>query len=185
MNDVSKTFDAMGLNSSYAHPQADAIIDECAHMLNTIPEGQRLLDMAKNKAINIDIMTGRKIDWKVDAANRSIHMFCPANTKSVDVEEMTLGFAIALREVEHADIGIPVPKPIENPESAPNDLLKFFLDINMETYKIVSEFEAVGKAAKFLDLLKKLGQYDEYKEYVSGRSAEEMAERLKEKLNRT
>ncbi|HNQ91628.1 MAG TPA: hypothetical protein PKI93_01715 [Alphaproteobacteria bacterium] len=187
MNDITKDFESMGAQmaagpASYGHPQADIIRKECESLLSKTSEGTRLLGYKNDNNIRIDIIAGKKVDWKASHADNTAYIFCPANTKAVDLEEMALGYAIAIREMEHKDLGIRHPDPVAHPaEENQLILLDYFLDMNMEMCKIVSEFEKSDKETKFLDLVKKLGQDDFYREYVSGKSKQE----LKETLNKT
>lgn len=191
MNDMLKEFGDSGARMAagpidYAHPMADAIISECTNLLLKIPEGQRLLAYQKDKGITLSILAGKKVDWQVSHDENKAVIFCPANTKAVDIQEMAMAIGIAIREMEHKDLGIHHPAPHQNPEMAQQIMLNYFLDMNMEMCKIVSEFEKVDGNiySKFLDLVKKLGQDEFYREYVSGKSQEELKETLKKTLTK-
>ena len=53
MNDVFKEFGSSGAApavSSYGHPLSDAILKESTELLKLIPEGRRLLKLAKDRS---------------------------------------------------------------------------------------------------------------------------------------
>lgn len=183
MNDMLKEFGDSGAQmagpSSYAHPQTATVVEECNELLEKIPEGRRLLDYAKDRQIKIDILIGKKIDWKVFYEENRACIFCPANTKAVDLHEMAMALAIAIREMEHKDLGILHPNPaLQGAETAHRILVDYFLDINMEMCKIVAEFRNMEEGPKFLDFIKKLRQDEFYEEYVSGKTKEQLRELL-------
>lgn len=188
MNDMNKQFETMGAQlaagapTSYSHAQSDVIRDECQSLLRQIPEGQRLLEFLKTDSCDIKILNGKKVDWKSAPDAKIAYLFCPVPTKAIGLEEITLGYAIAARELEQPKHGIYQPNPNHPPEMAFQTMLEYFLDITMEMSKIVAEFAARDPNTKFLDLIKKLGHNKFYSEYISGKNKEELREILKRTL---
>lgn len=188
MNDMNKQFENMGAQlaadapASYGHAQSDIIRDECQNLLSQIAEGQRLLDFAKSEGCEIKILNGKKVDWKTTPDAKIAYLFCPVPTKAISLEEVTLGYAIAIRELEQPKYGIYQPNPNQPPETTFYTMLEYFLDITMEMCKIVVEFVARDPNTKFLDLIKKLGHNEFYSEYISGKNKEELREILKRTL---
>ena len=189
MNDMLKQFGDTGAaiasgSMTYTHPLADAIISECTDLLGKVPEGQRLLAYKQEKGITIDIITGKKVDWQVNHEQNKAAIFCPSNTKAVDIQEMTLALAMSIREIEHKELGIIQPNLQISADMGQKILIDYFLDLNMEMCKIVTEFETRDEEnfPKFLDLTKKLGQYEFYRDYVAGKSQQELWETLKKTL---
>lgn len=189
MNDMLKQFGDTGAaiasgSMNYAHPLADAIISECTALLSKIAEGQRLLAYKQSKGITIDIITGKKVDWQINHDQNKAAIFCPSNTKAVDIQEMTLALAMSIREIEHKELGVTQPNMQISAEMGQKVLIDYFLDLNMEMCIIVTEFEKADadNFPKFLDLVKKLGQYEFYRDYVAGKSQQELRETLRKTL---
>ncbi len=189
MNDMLKQFGDTGAAiasgaMSYAHPLADAIISECTTLLAKVPEGARLLSYKQSKGITVEIITGKKVDWQVNHEQNKAAIFCPSNTKAVDIQEMTLALAMSIREIEHKELGIIQPNLQIPADHSQKVLVDYFLDLNMEMCRIVTEFENgdADNFPKFLDLVKKLGQYEFYRDYVAGKSQQELWETLKKTL---
>jgi hypothetical protein len=174
MNEVVKEFGMSGnVSRDYSHPQADAILAESQNVLAEIPEGQRLLSLAKEKSYIFKVMVGKQADWHVMPPS-TLTLICPANTKAVNLEEMALSLGLGLRELEQPSVGIARPT-MDALGQLPDLTFKYSLDISMEMYKIVTEFDGRDKYPKFLDLLKRLGHSDIYKGYRAGKSQQEIA----------
>ncbi|MEK7802323.1 MAG: hypothetical protein AAB276_07705 [Pseudomonadota bacterium] len=179
MNDIAKDFgnSGAGINPAaphYAHPQADAIMEECRDILSTISEGKRLLAFADEKSIKIEIITGKEPGYRFALPDLA-YLICPLNTKAVDLPEMAVCLGLAIREMEQPHAGIFRAIPALHGEQTPNILFRQMLDITLEMCRIVSEFEAVGNHTKLVDLLEKLGHGEIYKGFKSGKNQEELA----------
>lgn len=173
MNDVSKTFGSSGAAptvSTYAHPLADAIIAESTAMLAEIPEGRRLLALAKERRYKIEIIAGREPDFKYGSEDTAF-VICPQNTKAVDLDVMALIYGLAIYELEQPSIGI--PRAAFDP-SQKHILFNQLLDITLKMCQIVGEFEDANKSAKLVDYLAKLGHSKLYSGFRSGKSKEEL-----------
>lgn len=177
MNDVSKDFGHSGVPSAapnYAHPMAAAIMEECTSLLGKIPEGRRLLSLMKEKAMRIEVITGKEPGYRFALPDLA-YLICPANTKAVDLPEMAVCMGLALRELEQPYIGIFRAIPAIQGEQLSSILFQQLLDITIEMCKIVGEFEDVGNHAKLVDLLEKLGHLELYRGFRSGKTKEELA----------
>jgi hypothetical protein len=182
MNDVSKTFGSSGAVpavDSYAHPLADAIIAESTSLLAEIPEGRRLLAIAKTKNYKIEVISGREPDFKYGSVDTA-YVICPQNTKAVDLDVMALIYALAIYELEQPSLGI--PRAAVDP-SQKHILFNQLLDITLEMCRIVGEFEDANKSAKLVDYLAKLGHINLYRGFRSGQSKEELTKTYSVTIN--
>lgn len=173
MNDVLKDFGSSGAApavGSYGHPLADAIKKESIGLLSEIAEGKRLLEVAKERNFKIEIISGRFPDFRYGDLETA-YVVCPLNTKAVDLDVIALTYALAIYELEQPSIGI--PRAGYDP-SQKHILFSQLLDITIKMCQIVGEFEDVGKSAKLIDYLAKLGHSELYRGYRSGKSKEEL-----------
>ena len=174
MNDVLKDFGSSGAAApvdSYGHPLADAIKKESVALLNNIPEGKRLLALAKDQNYKIEVINGRFPDFRYGSADTA-YVVCPLNTKAVDLDVIALTYALAIYELEQPSLGI--PRAAYDP-SQKHILFSQLLDITLKMCQIVGEFEDVGKSSKLIDYLAKLGHIELYRGYRSGKSQEELS----------
>ncbi|MDD3019563.1 MAG: hypothetical protein PHX61_01120 [Alphaproteobacteria bacterium] len=179
MNDMLKEFGDMGAQmaggqTSYSHPQAGIILEECESLLSKIPEGQRLLALAKEKGFKTHVIAGKIPDFNV-VGDDSLLLLCPLNTKAVDLDEMACNLGMGFRNLEQPHIGIPKPLMQNTPEQA-HALRRHFLDITVEMCRIVSEIYDLNNKTKIVDLVEKLGHRELYEAYRSGKSDKEMAD---------
>lgn len=179
MNDITKDFESMGAQlaggtSSYGHPQAKIILEECESLLSKIPEGQRLLAFSRAHNVKTQVITGKIPDFNV-APDNTLLLICPMNTKAVDLEEMAVNLGMGIRNIEQPHVGIPKPLMNNTPEQA-YAARKHFLDITVEMCKLVSEIYDLNHNTKIVDLLEKLGHRELYEAYRSGKSEQEMAD---------
>lgn len=177
MNEVVKEFGLSGTGKSeqqYSHPQADAVLAECQDLLGKIPEGRRLLELARSKNYAISVITGPKPDY-IYMSPTATQLVCPLNTKAVDLPEMAVCMGLAIRDLEQPSVGIPRAVPAIHQQSLPQVLYKQLLDISIEMCKIVGEFYDVDNNTKLVDLLEKLGHGNLYRGFRSGKTQEELA----------
>ena len=182
MNDVSKEFGSSGAvptAGSYGHPLADAILNESASLLSQIPEGRRLLELAKTNNYKISVISGREPDFRYVASDTA-YLICPLNTKAVDLDVMALIYGLAIYELEQPSIGI--PRAAFDP-SQKHILFSQLLDITLKMCHIIGEFEDVNKSTKLVDYVAKLGHHDLYRGYRSGKSKEDLTNIYSVKIN--
>lgn len=173
MNDVSKNFGSSGAApavDSYAHPLSATILSECADLLSHIPEGRRLLNVAKTNHYKIGVISGREPDFRY-VSNDTAYLICPLTTKAVDLDVMALIYGLAIYELEQPAIGI--PRAAFDP-SQKHILFAQLLDITLKMCQIVGEFEDVDKSTKLVDYLTKLGHSELYRGFRLGKSKEEL-----------
>lgn len=167
---------------SYSHAQSEAIRVECQGLLSQISEGRRLIEFAKSEDCQIKILNGKTVDWKSTPNAKIAYIFCPVPTKAINLEEVALCYAIAIRELEQPKYSIYQPTPNQPPEMAFHTMLEYFLDITTEMCKIVAEFYKRDTNTKFLDLITKLGHNEFYSGYISNKTKEELRQILKQTL---
>ncbi len=173
MNDISKNFGESGAVpsvSTYEHPLSDAIVKECTSLLSEIPEGRRLLALAKDKNYKIGVISGREPDFKYVNENTA-YVICPQNTKAVDLDVMALIYGLTIYELEQPSLGI--PRAGFDP-SQKHILFNQLLDITLKMCQIVGEFEDTHKSTKLVDYLSKLGHSDLYRGFRLGESKEQL-----------
>lgn len=176
MNDVLKDFGSSGSVppvNSYAHPLTDTILKECGALLSEIPEGKRLLALAKEKNYKIEVISGREPDFRYGSEDTSF-LICPLNTKAVDLDIMALIYGLCIYELEQPSLGFHRPAPGVPGVDLPQILFRQLLDITLEMCKIVGEFEDTKRSTKLVDYLAKLGHSELYREFRLGKSKEEL-----------
>lgn len=174
MNDVLKDFGASGAVApvdSYGHPLAEAIKKESIALLSEIPEGKRLLALAKDRNYKIEVISGRFPDFRYGDVETA-YVVCPLNTKAVDLDVIALTYGLAIYELEQPSLGI--PRAAYDP-SQKHILFSQLLDITIKMCQIIGEFEDVGKSSKLIDYLAKLGHIELYRGYRLGKSKEELS----------
>lgn len=174
MNDVSKQFGTTGSApavDTYSHPLKATILEECESLLQEIPEGRRLLSLAKERGYKVDVIAGREPDFRYVAADTT-YLICPHNTKAVDLEVMALIYALAIYELEQPSLGIHRQTSLE--ASQKHILFKQLLDITLKMCHIVGEFEDREKPTKLVDYVSKLGHSELYRGFRLGKSKEEL-----------
>lgn len=173
MNDVSKDFGSSGAvpqASSYGHPLTQQILEETRELLSKIPEGRRLLEVAKDNNYKIEVISGKEPDFRYGSEDTAF-LICPMNTKAVDLEAMACNLGLAIYELEQPSLGI--PRGSYDPAMR-HILFNQMLDITIKMCQIVGEFEDLGKGSKLIDLLGRLGHSQLYKGFRSGQSKEEL-----------
>jgi hypothetical protein len=182
MNDVFKEFGSSGAAptvSSYGHPMSETILKESSGLLSLIPEGRRLLALAKERNYKIEVISGREPDFRYVNENTA-YLICPLTTKAVDLDVMALIYGLAIYELEQPSIGI--QRAAYDP-SQKHILFTQLLDITLKMCHIIGEFEDVNKSTKLVDYVAKLGHYDLYRGYRSGKSKEDLTNIYSVKVN--
>lgn len=182
MNDVFKEFGSSGAApavSSYGHPLSEAILKESTDLLKLIPEGRRLLALAKERNYKIEVISGREPDFRYVSENTA-YLICPLTTKAVDLDVMALIHGLAIYELEQPSIGI--PRAAFDP-SQKHILFNQLLDITIKMCHIIGEFEDVNKSTKLVDYVAKLGHIELYRGYRSGKSKEDLTNIYSVKVN--
>lgn len=182
MNDVFKEFGSSGAApavSSYGHPLSEAILKESTDLLKLIPEGRRLLALAKERNYKIEVISGREPDFRYVSENTT-YLICPLTTKAVDLDVMALIHGLAIYELEQPSIGI--PRAAFDP-SQKHILFNQLLDITIKMCHIIGEFEDVNKSTKLVDYVEKLGHIELYRGYRSGKSKEDLTNIYSVKVN--
>lgn len=183
MSDILKAFGTTGTPSGpvYTHPLSEEIIRECSSLLMEIPEGRRLLKYAKDKDVNLHVMTGREPGYRYGDAH-NVFLVCPQNTKAVDLDEMAVNLGMAIRDVELPSLGVPHPTPgVFSPEME-KIAFNHVLDIIITMCQIVREFAEIKPQTKLVDLVEKLGHADLYRGIGSGKNKQELALVLEKSL---
>jgi len=173
MNDVLKEFGSSGAAptaGSYGHPLNEAIIKESISLLSQIPEGRRLLALAKDRNYKLSVISGREPDFRY-VTEDTAYIICPLNTKAVDLDVMALIYGLAIYELEQPSIGI--MRAAYDP-SQKHILFSQLLDITLKMCHIIGEFEDVNNSTKLVDYIDKLGHIKLYRGYRLGKSKEEL-----------
>lgn len=174
MNDtINKDFGSSGAApavDSYGHPMTEAILAETSALLSKIPEGRRLLQLAKDMHYKIRVIAGREPDFRYGSEDTA-YLICPLNTKAVDLDVMALTHALAIYELEQPSVG--VPRAAFDP-SQKHILFNQLLDITLKMCHIIGEFEDVDSSTKLVDYVAKLGHIELYRGYRSGKTKQEL-----------
>jgi hypothetical protein len=179
-NDISKNintdFSATGSGgvntSSYAHPENEHILSQARSYLAQSGTGKRLLQLADQRDITIQILANKDITRFVPDAG---HVYLGlASDAEPDYRHIVLNLGGALREAEHFLVGYAPPDHNTDPVDFAALSFAKELDIIINICRIAEELHESGAQQNMLDALEEMGHSEIYQSYKAQQSTGEM-----------
>lgn len=169
-NELSSSFAPAGDGTgarSYAHPQAEEVLNGAVEMLGKTEEGAYMLAVMREYRIPVTVLKGPKVTFN-NPDEFHVYLVAPEKFKpELPILAMTLYCGIRDAEQAHNGFRRPNKDEVEASEYATIVFSKAF-DIVLHMFKIADELNAKLGFKKVLDMVVALGYGDLYKAYKAG-----------------
>lgn len=174
--DINTDFTATGNHHastrSYTHPESEYILAQARSYLSQSETGKRLLRMADQRDIAVNILASKDITRFVPDAG---HVYLGlASDAAPDYRHLVLNLGGALREVEHFLVGYAPPDHNTDPVDFAALSFAKELDIIINMCRIAEELHACDALQNILDALEEMGHDEIYQSYKVQQSTGEM-----------
>ncbi len=178
-NPLSGSFGSLGDMpnvASYAHEEADPILNSAKEILEKIPAGQRLLEVMKQYSIPVKTIKGKELTYSSPDEQSIFIVLPPHSEKSIDLVALTL--ACGIRDVEQSIKGFTKPNQELDPIEYASITFSRTLDVLVNMCQIADELKENLGFTKPLDIIDELGHSNLYKAYKDNASHDQMIEVL-------